>query len=921
MQVQNIRRWIVPFALLGLVAGCERTRSPVSSETDAAFSRGADGVAPLRLQQQAGIPGQYIVVFRRDRVSQAAEVAEQMVRAHGGRVLHTYESALKGFAATLPPQAVEALRRNPNVAYIEQDGMAYTTQTVQPNATWGLDRIDQRDLPLSTTYSYTATGAGVRVYVIDSGIRMSHDEFGGRASLGSDFVSPSLNGGDCNGHGTHVAGTIAGATYGVAKEAMVISVRVFPCSGGTATSTIIGAVDWVTANHVKPAVVNYSGGGSFFQAHNDAVDGLIAAGVQHVTAAGNTNTDACNVSPASTPNAITVGATHINDARTSPTTTGSWGSNWGTCVNIFAPGQGITSAWWQSDTQLETIGGTSMAAPHVAGVAALYLQNNPAHTPAQVRDAIYRSATPGRLSNIGTGSPNLLLFSTAESPTTPHMVLDHPSLTLLFIDGVLVSGQPSVSLSNAGAAPYSWTAATNQPWLTVTPNSGSLAAGATTLLTVQVDASSLPGGTHTGTVTVTSPEAPNSPKTLAVTVQVPSTLALGQQVGGLSGATNSWRYFAVAVSEAGTNLVIRTSGGTGDADLYVRRGSLPTAALFDCRSWTDTNNETCTFAAPAAGTYYVGINGYSAYAGLTVEATMRPAAPSNLAGTPVSPSQINLAWTDNSSLETGFTLQRRQQAGGVWGDWSDVGSPAANATGFTNTGLSAETPYQYQLRACNAAGCSAWTLSSTITTPAPEGPPAAPLQLRGTAASGPRIDLTWNDQSSDETHFEIQRRIRPTGGEVWPAGWDVVAADLAPDTQAYADTGFSPGSQAQYRIRACRGSLCSDWVRSLNVDLRGFFGPAAPTAVQGSVVSRTAITLVWEQPDGEVPVEFFQLERRQTSGSTTDWTLIAGSLAAGQRGHADGTLQPGTRYRYRISACNAYGCSERTVTPQLTTLP
>jgi serine protease len=694
---------------LAALAGCQDRALPTTAEPHAA--QASAGAAGDR------IPGQYIVVFKRG-VRDVPGLANSLVQAHGGTRLHTYEHALQGFAARLSPQAVEALRRNPNVAYIEQDAMAYLTQTTQPDATWGLDRIDQRDLPLSTTYAYTTTGAGVRVYVIDSGIRMTHDEFGGRASLGIDYVSPNLNGGDCNGHGTHVAGTVAGATYGVAKQAMVISVRVFPCSGGTSTSTVIAAVDWVTANHVKPAVVNYSGGGSFNQAHNDAVNGLIAAGVQHVTAAGNDNADACNVSPASTPNAITVGATHWSDARVSLATTANWwGSNWGTCVNIFAPGQDITSAWWESDTQLNTIGGTSMAAPHVAGVAALYLQNNPAHTPAQVRDAIYRSATPGRLSDIGTGSPNLLLFSTVESPTTPHMVLDHPSLTLLFIDGVLVSGQHPVSLFNAGMAPYTWTAGADQPWLTVTPNSGGLAAGESTHLTVQVDASSFTSNTtHTGTVTVTSPEAPNSPKTLAVTVHAGTALAVGQQIGGISGAKDSWRYFAVPVSEAGTNLVIRTSGGTGDGDLYVRHGSLPTRNTWDCRSWNPGNNETCTFATPVAGTYYVGINGWSAYDGLTVEATMRPAAPSNLAGTAASASQINLGWTDNSSIETGFTLQRRQQAGGVWGDWNDVGNPAANATGFTDSGLAAATPYQYQLRACNSAGCSAWTESSTITT-------------------------------------------------------------------------------------------------------------------------------------------------------------------------------------------------------------
>ncbi|HEU0012065.1 MAG TPA: S8 family peptidase, partial [Longimicrobium sp.] len=372
----------------------------------------ADGsLAPLMASAPGtAVPGRYIVVLHGDDESPVgAEVAAQVTASHGARVHHTYRSVLNGFAATLTPEAVHALRRNPHVAYVAEDAMSFPDDVTQPGATWGLDRVDQRDLPLNTTYVYGPTGAGVRVYVIDSGILTAHNEFGGRASVGTDFVGDGQNGQDCNGHGTHVAGTIAGSTYGVAKAAQVISVRVFPCSGGTATSTVIAAEDWIRLNAVKPAVVNYSGGGGYNLAHNQSVQALVASGVTFVTAAGNESIDACNRSPASTAEAITVGATTSGDAR-------SYFSNWGTCVDLFAPGSGITSAWWTSTTATNTIDGTSMASPHVAGVAALYVQGAPTATPSAVAEQILATTTVGKVVDAGTGSPNRLVFSRLTPP-------------------------------------------------------------------------------------------------------------------------------------------------------------------------------------------------------------------------------------------------------------------------------------------------------------------------------------------------------------------------------------------------------------------------------------------------------------------------------------------------------------------------
>jgi aqualysin 1 len=359
-------------------------------------------LAPLlAADSDRAIPGQYIVVFKQDARGVAEGLTNQ-VEAEGGRVLYTYADALVGFAAQLSDEAVEALRRNPNIDYIEVDQVVSIDAT-QTNPTWGLDRIDQRDRPLNQRYYYSRTGNGVRVYIIDTGIRYTHNEFGGRAYAGYDAIGDGRNGNDCNGHGTHVAGTVGGAVYGVAKSVRLHSVRVLNCSGSGTNSGVIAGVNWVTNNRIRPAVANMSLGGGASSALDNAVTNSINSGVTYVVAAGNSNANACNYSPARVSSAITVGSTTSSDSRSSF-------SNFGSCVNIFAPGSSITSAWHTSNTATNTISGTSMASPHVAGVAALYLQGNTGAAPSTVRSAIYNNATTGRLSGIGSGSPNRLLF-------------------------------------------------------------------------------------------------------------------------------------------------------------------------------------------------------------------------------------------------------------------------------------------------------------------------------------------------------------------------------------------------------------------------------------------------------------------------------------------------------------------------------
>lgn len=371
------------------------------------------------------IANQYIVVLDDSAILAGnlnTLVQGLITQVGGGQVLNVYQNALRGFAVRMSPSQAALLAKLPLVKLVEQDQILSLNAT-QTGATWGIDRIDQRALPVSGTYTYPdQAGQGVNVYVIDTGLNATHNEFTGRTGTGRNFAS---NGGgsllctllgigcpapvatnttDCNGHGTHVSGTTVGTTYGVAKKARVTPVRVLDCNGSGANSGVIAGIDWVTANAVKPAVANMSLGGGDSAALDTAVVNSINSGVTYAVAAGNDNANACTGSPNKVPAAITVGATTNTDARSSF-------SNYGACVDIFAPGSGITSAWIGSNTATNTIDGTSMASPHVAGAAALYLGSHPAATPAQVTDALVGAATLGVVSNPGTGSPNALLYT------------------------------------------------------------------------------------------------------------------------------------------------------------------------------------------------------------------------------------------------------------------------------------------------------------------------------------------------------------------------------------------------------------------------------------------------------------------------------------------------------------------------------
>lgn len=493
----------------------------------------------------------YIVVFKDSSVSRSrvGARATDLAERHGARVARTYTAALRGAEIRASAAVAAKIAADPSVAYVEQNHTVALAGTQTNPPSWGLDRIDQRNLPLNNSYTYPNTAPSVHAYIIDTGIRLSHNDFDGRAVSGFDAVDGG-SADDCNGHGTHVAGTVGGRSYGVAKDVRLVAVRVLNCSGSGTNAGVIAGIDWVTANAVKPAVANMSLGGSANSAVDNAVANSINSGVTYAVAAGNGNVlgqrqDACNYSPARTPAAITVGATQNNDAAASF-------SNYGTCVDILAPGVNITSAWYSSDSSTNTISGTSMASPHVAGAAALVAQANPSWTPQQIRDYLVNNATTGVISNPGTGTPNRLLyvvnddtppvndFSISVSPTSGSTAPGGSVQTTVSTTTTSGSAQ-SVSLSASGL-PSGATASFSPTTVT---------SGASSRLTITTSAST-PPGTYRITITGTGSSAS---RTATFTLTVTGT------GGGCSGTNDT----DIPIPDPGTASSSITIAGCGRA--------------------------------------------------------------------------------------------------------------------------------------------------------------------------------------------------------------------------------------------------------------------------------------------------------------------------------------------------------------------
>jgi subtilisin family serine protease len=513
-------------------------------------------------------------------VADAPGLARSMVSAAGGQLGFVYEHAIKGFSARLTPAAADAISRNPNVALVEAD-QVMTASTTQSGATWGIDRIDQRNRPLSGTYSYTYTGSGVTAYIIDTGILFSHSEFGGRASTGFDAVTAGGTAADCNGHGTHVAGTVGGTTYGVAKNVALVAVRVLNCKGSGTTSGVIAGIDWVTQHHSGPSVANMSLGGGASSSLDAAVDGSINSGVTYAIAAGNGDffgrqQDACTTSPARVAAAITVSATDNTDKKA------SW-ANYGNCVDFFAPGVGITSSWYTGTTATNTISGTSMATPHVTGAAALYLEANPSSTPQQVRDGLFAMTTKDIVTSSSTSNNDLLYVAEigGSTPTNNPPVAAFTSsctdLTCTFTDG---------STDDGTIVSRSW-------------DFGDNTAASTDINPQHIYASA---GTYTVTLTVTDDLGVQDVQTHSVSPTAPASggftlSATGYKVRGVQNVDLSWTGAtgAVDVYRDGSIVATAVAGDTYTQSLNKKGAGSYTYQVCDTGTSVCSNTVTVTF--------------------------------------------------------------------------------------------------------------------------------------------------------------------------------------------------------------------------------------------------------------------------------------------------------------------------------------
>jgi subtilisin family serine protease len=506
-----------------------------------------------------------ILTFEHDLVP--AATAASLARANGGTVAFVYDHALNGAAIDVPSAAVASLSNARGVLRVELDGPVTTTAT-QSSATWGLDRIDQRDLPLSNSYTYTPTGTGVTAYIVDTGILPTHADLKGRVLAGFTAINDGRGSNDCNGHGTHVAGTVGGTTYGVAKQVTLVPVRVLNCQGSGTWSGVIAGLDWIAQQEggkASKAVANMSLGGGASSSVDDAVQRVIGAGVTVAVAAGNSSANACNYSPARAPNALTVGATGSTDAKASY-------SNFGTCLDLFAPGSSITSAWHTGDTAINTISGTSMASPHVAGVAALLLQGGSA-SPASIASTITSGATTNKVTSAGTGSPNRLLYSLLGTTTTT-TTNQAPVASFTHACTDLVCNFTSTSSDSDGnISAYSWSFGDSSSSTIQNPSKTYSAGGSYTVsLTVTDNAGAKSTATRTVSVTATS-------QTVAPTIVLS---VAGKAVKGGYQASLSW------------------SGATGSFDVF-RNGTRVTTV--STTSYTDrVKSGTYTYKVCLAGT-------------------------------------------------------------------------------------------------------------------------------------------------------------------------------------------------------------------------------------------------------------------------------------------------------------------------------
>ena len=855
---------------------------------------------PTNAQVGDIVPGRYIVQFASNTASAVAEASL------GSGAITTFSNAINGFVANLTASEVAGLNSNPNVVNIEADRVV-SISVDQPQPGWGLDRIDQRALPLNQNYSYTSTGAGVTAYVVDTGINSTHTDFTGRIKSGFTAISDGNGVEDCNGHGTHVSGIMAGTKYGVAKSASIVPIRVLGCSGSGTVSGLISGLNWAITNHQAgvPAVANLSVGAGASSSLNTAVANAVADGITVVVAAGNDNANACNYSPASAPSAITVGAAvPLNDSRSSF-------SNFGTCVDIFAPGSSIPSAYRGSPTAAATLSGTSMASPFVAGIAAVYLETRTSATPAAVTAAIINAATPNVVTNAGVGSPNKLAYSAsfepaptpapapATVPSVPLSLTATPSSQAVALTWKLPTSDGGSAITDykieyALSNSTSWTVFAHAPSVARTANITGLING--TQYSFRVSAVNAVG---TGTATAPVLATPVAPATLTSPLNLTGTV--GRQT-----ATLWWQQPSSIPGSAITDYIIESSVNSGSTWTTVNDG------VSINRTFTVTGLSAVAYSFRVKAVNSTGTSPASNTVVLTPLSIDPPSAPRALA-VYASFNGATLYWatpsSDGGSRITGYRAEYSTDGGATW-TTSEIISVIRRSMSYSN--LVGGVPHKFRVFAINAVGTS---VASSVVDSTP---------VAATVSSEPRF---FNGFLSGTNAYLSWTRPLMTGGSAitsyttWMstdsgATWRSIAVTNA-NVRNFRVSSLAYGVQYQFRVTATNAVGISAPSSILPLELRGIGTPNPPSSVRATV-STTSITLTWSAVVAKAaPVTDYIVEyRTDTSVAWSTWndgvsTAVSATLT---------NMTPDVPVSLRVKAVNTYGASPAsamvTVTPR-----
>ena len=846
----------------------------------------SSGVLGPDLSNLMGVPvaDQYIVTLKNEVAPRAFATAEA---ATGSQILSVYTSAINGFAAMLNASALERLAKDPNVESIEQDRIV-VLQGDQVDPPWGLDRVDQRSGTRNSRYSYTNTGTGVTAYVIDTGVMASHIDFGGRVGAGYTVYDDGRGTTDCNGHGTHVAGTIGGSTYGIAKAVSLIPVRVLSCSGSGSISGVIAGINWAISDHASgtPAVANMSLGGLYSASLNSAVANATEDGIVFAVAAGNNNRLACSYSPASEPTAITVGAIGGSDDRASFT-------NYGSCVDLFAPGVSIMSATIASSSASRMLSGTSMASPHVAGAAALLLQSDPTATPAQIAALIVNSATPDAITGLAAGSPNLVLY-TGAAFVSPNPVA--PSVPTLL---TAVGGVTQASLA--------WNAPTQSGGADVTDYVVEYSSNSGSTWTVFADGvSTSTAATVTGLVNGTTYQFRVKAVSSGGTSEASSTVTA---IVGVPSAPTSLSATPLGLSVRLSWTAPTQNGGSAITD-YVAQFSADSGATWSTFSDSISTSTTTTVTGLTNGlTYQLRVSavnsvGTSAYSSVVIAvpwAASLPSAPLDLAIASYGLNQVGLSWTipatNGGDTITDYVIEYSSSSGSTWATFTD---PVSSIRSTTVTDLVSGASYIFRVSARNSAGTGDPSVVSAAVRP---GVPTAPCCITEMLVGPQYVALRWGAPTSDGgsavTNYVVEYTI--DDGVSWTT-WSEPTGNGTNRTI----TGLLDGVPHKFRISA-RNAIAT----GPPSDVSDAYTPLTPTApgrpLNAVATANTGqVGLDWDTPttDGGAPITDYLIEYSSNSGST--WTTYVDTVSTATIATIR-TLPVGISVIFRVSAINSRG--------------